>query len=78
MKRQGDRILAEGEQTGHYHRLNEGTVYEKKETLYFTVEHGMEVELTHPEHDTLIFTPGKYKVIRQREYRPEGWRYVAD
>jgi len=72
------RILAEGEQTGHLHKLTNGIVYEKHGTLFFSILEGMEVELTHPEHDALIFTPGKYKVIRQREYRPEGWRYVSD
>ena len=73
-----DRILAEGERSGHLHELTGGQVYEKKGTLYFKVDRGMEIDLTHPEHDTLTFVPGTYKVIRQREYLPEGWRYVAD
>ena len=72
------RVLAEGEATGHLHELTAGEVYEKHGALFFKVGHGMEVELTHPEHDTLVFTPGTYKVIRQREYEPEGWRYVSD
>ncbi|HLF18788.1 MAG TPA: hypothetical protein VI749_07850 [Candidatus Omnitrophota bacterium] len=75
---QNTRILAEGEATGHLHELAGGEVYEKQGTLFFKIGHGMEVELTHPEHQTLVFTPGTYKVVRQREYEPEGWRYVSD
>lgn len=70
-------ILAEGEVTGHRHELDGGQVYEAKNELYFSV--GEEkVTLTHQEHAPLEFVPGTYKVIRQREYKPEGWRYVAD
>ena len=32
-----NRILAEGEATGHMHELNMGEVYEKDGTLYFKV-----------------------------------------
>ena len=73
-----DRVLAEGERRGHLHELTGGDVYEKKGTLYFKINHGMEVTLIHPEHASLTFVPGTYKVIRQREYLPEGWRYVID
>ncbi len=71
-------ILAEGEKTGHLHQLDHGAVYEKDEYLYFQVPSLSEVTLTHPEHGAVVFTPGRYKVIRQREYAPEGWRYVQD
>ena len=72
------RILAEGEATGHMHELTGGEVYEKKGTLYFWVHDEETVALNHPEHSALTFEPGTYKVIRQREYEPQGWRYVAD
>lgn len=73
-----DRILAEGEVTGHLHELSNGEVYTKDDLVFFNVSHGSEVTLRHPDHAALIFTPGTYKVIRQREYRPEGWRHVSD
>ncbi|MCM8796693.1 MAG: hypothetical protein NC923_02265 [Candidatus Omnitrophica bacterium] len=71
------RILVEGEATGHMHKLTGGEVYEKGDTLYFKVSDEA-VTLEHPEHRALTFEPGIYKVIRQREYEPAGWRYVAD
>ena len=74
--KQSNRILAEGEVTGHMHELDKGTVYEKGGILYFKVEEP--ATLNHPEHNPVTFEPGEYKVIRQREYEPKGWRYVAD
>ncbi len=70
-------VLAEGERTGHRHTLSGGRVYEKDGHSYFEVQE-TPVELTHPEHHPLTFPPGRYEVIRQREYEPEGWRHVED
>ena len=71
------RVLAEGEATGHRHELNSGEVFEKDGVLYFRVEKDQAI-LSHPEHHPLVFTPGEYKVVRQREYKPDGWHYVSD
>jgi len=80
--KQTTRILAEGEATGHMHELDLGDVYEKNGTLYFTVPEGHMAKLNHPEHKTVTFEPGEYKVTRQREYVPgtwkQDWRRVAD
>lgn len=76
--KQSTRVLAEGEATGHRHQLTMGEVYEKNQDLYFEIKEDHRAILTHPEHKAIVFTPGKYRVIRQREYEPEGWRYVAD
>ena len=73
-----NRILAEGEATGHMHELDSGEVYEKEGVLYFKVVQGKVSTLNHPEHKAVTFEPGEYKVIRQREYEPKGWRRVAD
>lgn len=35
-------------------------------------------EVNHQEHDTVTLDPGKYKIVRQREYSPEAIRNVAD
>ena len=74
--KQQNRVLAEGEATGHAHRLDNGDVYEKGGVLYFRAEEV--VHLNHEEHGQITFEPGIYKVVRQREYEPEGWRNVAD
>jgi len=29
-------------------------------------------------HESIMFKPGTYRVRRQREYSPEGWRRAAD
>jgi hypothetical protein len=76
--RQKSRVLAEGEVTGHLHELDSGEVYEKEETLYFKVAQGGISTLNHPEHKAVKFDSGEYKVIKQREYEPRGWRYVRD
>ena len=76
--KQISRILAEGEATGHMHELDSGEVYEKGGILYFKVTEGNVSTLNHPEHKSVTFEPGEYKVIRQREYEPRGWRYVRD
>jgi hypothetical protein len=77
-EKQKSRILAEGEATGHMHELDKGEVYEKAGTLYFKVNLNESATLNHPEHKAVTFDPGEYKVIRQREYEPKGWRRVAD
>lgn len=76
---QKSRVLAEGEATGHLHELDkEAEVYEEKGVLYFRVNEQAISMLTHPEHKSLTFDPGVYRVVRQREYEPHGWRYVHD
>ena len=74
--RKKDRVLAEGEATGHAHTLDAGDVYEKDGILYFKADDT--VHLNHEEHGQITFKPGVYRVIRQREYEPDGWRNVAD
>ena len=75
--KQNHRILAEGEATGHMHELDSGTLYESNGTLYFSVS-DKPATLNHPEHNAVVLKPGEYKVIRQREYEPSGWRKVSD
>jgi len=67
-------ILAEGEATGHLHELNTGELYEKDGTLYFKVSEDTVASLVHPEHNTVTFEPGIYKVVHQREYEPSNWK----
>ncbi|MEH1786545.1 MAG: hypothetical protein V7L23_13405 [Nostoc sp.] len=71
--------LAEGEVTGHKHWITEGEaeLLEKDSTLYLRV-FSDSVLLAHEEHKAISIPQGDWMVKIQREYEPEGWRYVAD
>lgn len=71
--------LAEGEVTGHKHRISEGQaqLYEKEGILYLRVLSDT-ATLSHEEHHALQIPQGSWMVRIQREYEPRGWRYVAD
>ena len=71
--------LAEGEVTGHKHRISEGQaeLSEKDGTLYLSVL-SKGALLTHEEHKAISIPQGSWMVRIQREYEPEGWRYVTD
>lgn len=77
----GRLILAHGEATGHAHAIAEehaGLVTAAEANELYLLVHGAPVDLVHDEHDTLTIAPGAYKVVRQREYAPEGLRNVSD
>lgn len=78
-KKQSHLTLAEGEVTGHKHRIAEGQaqLYEKDGTLYLRVISETAL-LTHEEHKAISIPQGNWTIRIQREYEPEGWRYVAD
>lgn len=77
-------VLAEGEITGHHHRITDVS----KGQLLISPDEAREMkmwlrldapaELTHEEHETLTLPAGDYEVIKQSEYEPEGLRNVAD
>lgn len=71
--------LAEGELTGHRHRISQGNaeLYERNRTLYLKVISPTAL-LTHEEHQPVAIPKGDWIVRIQREYEPKGWRYVAD
>ncbi|MEM7593148.1 MAG: hypothetical protein AAF383_16815 [Cyanobacteria bacterium P01_A01_bin.83] len=71
--------LAEGEVTGHSHRIADGQaeLYEQDGTLYLKVL-SPAAKLIHEEHHAVDIPQGNWMVRIQREYEPEGWRYVAD
>jgi len=71
--------LAEGEVTGHSHRISEGEaeLYEQNGTLYLRVL-SESATLNHEEHQAISIPQGSWMVRIQREYEPQGWRYVAD
>ncbi|MBP0020696.1 MAG: hypothetical protein J7647_24465 [Cyanobacteria bacterium SBLK] len=71
--------LAEGEVTGHSHRISNGEaeLYEKDGTLYLRVL-SETATLSHEEHHAIAVPQGDWLVKIQREYEPEGWRYITD
>lgn len=74
-------ILAEGEVTGHAHRLRAGSpaqvLADGKGGLFLFVE-GDEVTVEHEEHGPVTIPRGGYIVRIQREYHPKEIRRVID
>ncbi len=79
----GDKLphltLAEGEVTGHRHQIIDGIaeLYERDGVLYLKVL-SPTARLSHEEHHEIDIPQGEWQIRIQREYAPEGWRYVAD
>jgi hypothetical protein len=46
--------------------------------VFLTVSADGPVALEHDEHDTIHLQPGRYQIVRQREYTPEAIVNVAD
>jgi hypothetical protein len=78
-QRRVDLILAEGEVTGHRHRIAEGKaeLYRTDKAMILKV-HSETALLVHEEHQPLQIPRGNWVVKIQREYHPEGFRYVSD
>lgn len=72
-------VLAEGEVTGHAHKLPAaaGVLLETNDGERF-LRITQHTRLTHEEHDAIDMEPGLYAVVRQREYSPEGDSLVGD
>ena len=75
-------ILAEGEATGHAHRVrgNNVEVVEDEDTGNLFVSANAPFEVVHEEHGTIYGEPGVYKVGRVQEYHhfQEEARAVQD
>lgn len=64
-----DMVVAEGEVTGHYHRVSgNAAVLEKGGSLFVDAKESADV--THEEHGKITTPPGKYEVRIVREYDP--------
>lgn len=85
--RVGDHHVVAHSETGHHHVVlaDHVDMYRLPEEIYecFLVV-GEATPLTHlrahDTHEPIMFEPGTYRVLRQREraYTPEGWRRAAD
>lgn len=71
--------LAEGEVTGHSHRISEGAgkLFKFDDRMFLKVQSEI-ATLVHEEHHALTLPQGDYEIKIQREYSPEGWRRVQD
>jgi hypothetical protein len=71
--------LAEGEVTGHRHRISNGEaeLLERDGVFYLRVLSPTAI-LIHEEHAQVTIPQGNWEIRIQREYEPEGWQYVAD
>jgi len=78
----GGHVLAEGEATGHAHRLHGGAarLYELPKQPGVRLLHVVRsVSLRHEEHGPVQLEPGFYRIGIKRQYDPEGgWSPVAD
>ncbi len=75
-----DCVLAEGELTGHTHRIDQpGTaeLFEHEGRLYLRVL-AAEARVVHQEHGPITLQAGFYAVWQQREYSPQSIRSVKD
>ncbi len=84
-KRRRGFVLAEGEVTGHAHRLRtddpaEATLFEGTDGELYVRVLAPELPLVHEEHDTIVLPHGDYVVTRQRQYDPyeDVERWVRD
>ena len=76
-------VLAEGEATGHAHRLEtqQPAAFHRLWDLreFVVVPDGAGARLVHQEHEPLVVAAGAWEVRRQREYDPSrAWRAVRD
>lgn len=65
-------ILAEGEITGHAHRIadaRQAKLYQHDSQLYLQVV-ADQAAILHDEHHEIVLPRGCYRVWRQREFRP--------
>jgi hypothetical protein len=71
------RTLAEGEVTGHSHRITKGNadLFQKDDILYLKVLSETAL-LTHEEHAAIEIPHGTWMVRIQREYQPGEFEYV--
>ena len=73
-------VLAEGEVTGHSHRVADlatAQLYADAVALYLDVR-AERATVVHEEHGPITLPRGTYRVWRQREYSPEAIRFVQD
>jgi hypothetical protein len=70
-------VIVQGQATGHAHRIVGGELFADGDSMF--IRSDGRARLEHPEHQPPIELPrGAWRVVRQREYTPEGLRNVED
>lgn len=82
---EGNHLIVTHSETGHHHVLEReaAQMFENKDNAlesFLVLHRGSSLEHLRPHdtHDPIALEPGNYKVVRQREYTPEGYRRVQD
>ncbi|MCI0397604.1 MAG: hypothetical protein L0322_22080 [Chloroflexi bacterium] len=73
-------ILAQGELTGHSHRIAEpgaAALWKHQEDLFLEIV-ASSATVIHEEHAPIVLPHGLYRVWQQREYTPQVVRPVKD
>lgn len=78
-EKQDHLTLAEGEQTGHSHRITAGeaALFKFEDKTYLKIQSDL-ATLSHQQHGELQLPAGNYEVQIQRQHTPKGWEYVKD
>ncbi|WP_432975737.1 hypothetical protein [Dactylosporangium sp. CA-233914] len=79
--RTGRMVLARGEATGHAHVIvGPDTILlaDRDDIDRLFVKVVTRGRVVHEEHGTITIPAGTYRIVRQREYVPGAYRYVAD
>jgi hypothetical protein len=73
-------VLAEGELTGHSHRIDQPGAAEllEYEGMQYVRVLAREAKVVHQEHGPITLPQGLYAVWQQREYTPQSIRPVTD
>ena len=81
-------VIAEGEATGHLHKLCGGATLYRDDALardipdHLYIGHvrvtGPAARLEHDEHAQIVIQPGTYRVRRQRQLDPSGFDIYGD
>jgi hypothetical protein len=86
---EGNHYIVAHSETGHNHVMEKTNIeaFRPANTsdtdlyeLFMVVKEPTEINhlRSHDTHETLLVPPGNYKIRRQREYTPEGFRRAAD
>lgn len=78
-EKQGHLVLAEGEFSGHSHRIVEGKaeLFKFNEKMYLKVLSKI-AKITHEEHGLRTLDRGTYEIDIQQEWKEDGWTKVID
>ena len=82
---EGKDVIVTHSETGHNHVMDRQTtkMYRLPEEIYecflvVTAPTPLRHLRPHDTHESIEVQPGTYRIRRQREYTPEGWRRVED